>query len=79
MAETTNRARLAAVKRVSFQSKRPEPRITLTICARKTIKRTEAGKDQKIMNLAVMAICFLNSSRLLSLKCLDKVGKAASE
>jgi len=49
--EKMKRARAAAVILVSDQSKAPEPRITLTIWARKTINSAAMGKDQKIICL----------------------------
>src|SRR3989344_8420620 len=73
------RARLAAVNRVSSQLNCPEPSKTLTICARSIIKSAERGRDQKMINRAVTAICFLNASILFSLKRRERVGKAASE
>ena len=53
--------------------------MTLTICARRTIKSVVVGSDQKMMNLAAVAICCLKASRLFSLKRLERVGKAARE
>ena len=73
------RASAAAVRRVSFQSKAPAPRMTRTILARRTIKRAVTGKDQNMMCLAEMAISIRNSSRLPLENNLDKVGKAAEE
>lgn len=45
--EIENKAREAATNLVSSQEKDPEPNITLTICARSTIKRKVIGNDQK--------------------------------
>ena len=57
--ETEKIAKQAAARRVSFQEKRPEPRITRTICARSTIKRKVAGIDQKTIALEADFKCSL--------------------
>ncbi len=49
MRESAKSARIAAVRRVSSQENRPEPKTSRTICARKTMMNVIAGAVQKTM------------------------------
>ena len=77
--EMTKRARAAATSLVAFQSKRPVPRSTRTIWARRTIKSAVMGSDQKMICFAVAAIRSTNSVKFFSAKSLESAGKAAKE
>src|SRR3989338_9311896 len=76
--EMEKMARDAATRRVLSQEKFPEPRITRTICARRTIKRKVAGSDQNIICLAADFKWFLKSSILHFEKDLAREGNAAT-
>src|SRR3989344_8238910 len=68
----------AAVRRVSCQLNAPAPKITRTICARKTKIKTAAGTVQKIMCRNAAEKCSANSSLAFLIEKATKLGKAAT-
>ena len=77
--DTVKRARAAAVSLVSFQLNCPAPKMTRTIWARKTIKSTVIGTDQKIMWDEEVIISSVNFTLSPLPKSLARVGKVAIE
>src|SRR3989344_1366273 len=77
--ESEKRATAAEGKRVSVQSKAPEPKTTRTICARKTTISAIAGRDQNKTCRAAIATCLTNSFFWPPAYAAANVGNAATE
>src|SRR3569623_1234352 len=72
-------ASAAAESLVADQSNWPEPKMTRTICARRTIMRESAGIDQKNICRSASSIWRTNSARLHAAWKRASVGIAATE
>src|SRR5688572_1897859 len=76
--DTEKIASEAATNLVFSQEKAGEPKITRTICARKTINKKATGSDQNMICLAVFFKWFLNVVMSPAPKDFAMVGKAAT-